>query len=85
MTEYQVPTCPGIPLIEEKLFHVESHDPAHPLGQKGIGECGVTPPAAAIACAVHDAIGVPITSLPITPEKVLRALRAAAAGTVAAR
>jgi aerobic carbon-monoxide dehydrogenase large subunit len=75
MTEYQVPTCPGIPLIEEKLFHVESADPAHPLGQKGIGECGITPPAAAIACAVYDAIGVPITSLPITPEKVQRAIR----------
>ena len=74
MVDYQVPTCPTIPLIEEKLFHVESRDPAHPLGQKGIGESGITPPAAAIACAVYDAIGVPITSLPITPEKVLAAI-----------
>ena len=41
MTEYQVPTCPGIPLIEDKLFHVESRDPTHPLGQKGIGESGI--------------------------------------------
>jgi carbon-monoxide dehydrogenase large subunit len=75
MTEYQVPTSTVIPLIEDKLVHVESQDPTHPLGQKGVGESGITPAAAAIACAVYDAIGVPITTLPITPEKVLRALR----------
>jgi CO/xanthine dehydrogenase Mo-binding subunit len=63
-------------VIEDKLFHVESNDPTHPLGQKGIGESGITPAAAAIACAVYDAIGVPITSLPITPEKIRAALRA---------
>lgn len=76
MADYQVPTATTIPLMEEKLIHVESHDPTHPLGHKGIGESGITPPAAAIACAVFDAIGVPITSLPITPEKVRRAILA---------
>jgi carbon-monoxide dehydrogenase large subunit len=80
MVDYQVPTAPMIPLVEGKLFHVESHDPAHPMGHKGIGESGITPPAAAIACAVYDAIGVPITSLPITPEKVLAALQKADRG-----
>jgi CO/xanthine dehydrogenase Mo-binding subunit len=75
MVDYQVPTAPMIPMIEQRLFHVESHDPAHPLRHKGIGESGITPPAAAIACAVYDAIGVPITSLPLTPEKVVRAIK----------
>jgi carbon-monoxide dehydrogenase large subunit len=79
MVDYQVPTAPMIPMIEERLFHVESHDPAHPMQHKGIGESGITPPAAAIACAVYDAIGVPITSLPITPEKVLAAIRSRSA------
>ena len=74
MVDYQVPTAPMIPRIEDKLFHLESGDPTHPMRQKGIGESGITPPAAAIACAVYDAIGVPITSLPITPEKVLMAI-----------
>jgi aerobic carbon-monoxide dehydrogenase large subunit len=74
MADYQVPTCPVIPPIERHLIHVESHDPTHAFGHKGIGESGITPAAAAIANAVFDAIGVPITSLPLSPEKVLAAL-----------
>jgi CO/xanthine dehydrogenase Mo-binding subunit len=74
MVDYQVPTAPEVPLIEAKLLTLESHDPAHPLQNKGIGESGVTPAAAAIANAVYDAIGVPLTSLPLTPEKVFGAL-----------
>jgi CO/xanthine dehydrogenase Mo-binding subunit len=74
MVDYQVPTAPEVPLIEDKLRTLHSDDPAHPLRNKGIGESGVTPAAAAIANAVHDAIGVPITSLPLTPEKVLDAI-----------
>jgi carbon-monoxide dehydrogenase large subunit len=84
MVDYQVPTAPEIPLVEGKLHTIESGDPAHPLGNKGIGESGVTPAAAAIANAVYDAIGVPVTSLPLTPEKVLDALdraRVAASGS----
>ena len=76
MIDYQVPTAPQIPLIEEKLITIESHDPTHPLAIKGIGESGITPAAGAIACAVYDAIGTPITSLPITPEAVLDAIDA---------
>jgi carbon-monoxide dehydrogenase large subunit len=78
MADYQVPTATTIPLMEEKLIHVESYDPTHPLGHKGIGESGITPPAAAIACAVYDAIGVPITSLPISAPKVRQAIVAVA-------
>ncbi len=74
MVDYQVPTAPEVPLMEDKLRTLESHDPAHPMRNKGIGESGVTPAAAAIANAVFDAIGVPITSLPLTPEKVLDAI-----------
>jgi xanthine dehydrogenase molybdenum-binding subunit len=85
MVDYQVPTAPEIPLMEDKLRTLESHDPTHPLQNKGIGESGVTPAAAAIANAVLDAIGMPVTSLPLTPEKVLAALdRARAAGATRA-
>ncbi len=41
---------------------------------KGIGESGIPPAVAAVAYVVFDAIGVPITNLPITPEKVLAAI-----------
>ena len=74
MADYQVPTAPQVPLIEDKIMAIESLDPTYPLQHKGIGESGITPAAAAIANAVFDAIGVPITTLPITPEKVLAAI-----------
>ena len=45
-----------------------------PFGVKGVGEMTANSPIPAIANAVADAIGVQITDLPITPEKVLRAL-----------
>ncbi|MCY4622206.1 MAG: xanthine dehydrogenase family protein molybdopterin-binding subunit [bacterium] len=74
MADYQVPTAPQVPLIEDKIMCIESFDPTYPLQHKGIGESGIPPAAAAIANAVFDAIGVPITTLPITPEKVLAAI-----------
>ncbi|MFH1115887.1 MAG: xanthine dehydrogenase family protein molybdopterin-binding subunit [Pseudomonadota bacterium] len=54
---------------------VESIDEDGPFGAKGIGEPGCVPTAPAIANAVYDAVGVRIRDLPITPEKVLAAIR----------
>ncbi len=54
---------------------IETHDEEGPFGAKGVGEPGLVPTAPAIANAVYDAIGVRIRSLPITPEKVLAALK----------
>jgi xanthine dehydrogenase molybdenum-binding subunit len=54
---------------------VELGDADGPFGAKGIGEPGLVPTAPAIANAVYDAIGVRIRELPITPEKVLAALK----------
>ena len=45
-----------------------------PYGVKGLGEMTANPPIPAIANAITDAIGVRITEIPITPEKILRAL-----------
>ena len=72
MADYQVPTAPSLPPLD-KVIAIETHDATHPLGHKGIGESGVTPAAAAVACAVLDAIGRPVSTLPITPERVLHA------------
>ncbi len=55
---------------------VEDPDPMGPYGAKGIGEPGLVPTAPAIANAIYDAIGIRFTDLPITPEKVLAAIRA---------
>jgi xanthine dehydrogenase molybdenum-binding subunit len=54
---------------------VETNDPFGPFGAKGIGEPGSVPTAPAIANAIYDAVGVRIKDLPITPEKVLAALK----------
>jgi len=54
---------------------IEDPDPSGPYGAKGIGEPGLVPTAPAIANAIYDAVGVRIKDLPITPEKVLAALR----------
>lgn len=53
---------------------LEKPDPSGPFGAKGVSEPAITPVAAAVANAVHDAIGVRIGDLPITCESVLRAL-----------
>jgi carbon-monoxide dehydrogenase large subunit len=75
--DYQVPTAPMIPTFDRrKLVAIESHDPTYPMGQKGIGESGMTPAAAAVACAVLDAVGVAITTLPLSPEKIHAAMAA---------
>lgn len=54
---------------------IETCDEDGPYGAKGIGEPGCVPTAPAIANAIYDAVGVRIYDLPITPEKVLTALR----------
>jgi CO/xanthine dehydrogenase Mo-binding subunit len=54
---------------------VETDDKEGPFGAKGVGEPGLVPTAPAIGNAIYDAIGVRINDLPITPEKILAALK----------
>lgn len=62
--------------INIKTPIIETIDEHGPFGAKGVGEPGCVPTAPAIANAVYDAVGVRITDLPITPERVLAAIRA---------
>ena len=71
--DYKIPTIRDIPLLETVLLE-PAPGPA-PFEGKGIGETSNVPVAAAIANAVHDAVGVRIRDLPITAEKVLGALK----------
>ena len=71
--DYKIPTAVDFPSIETSI--VEQNSEEGPYGAKGVGETPINPPAAAIANAVYDAVGVRITDLPITPEKILEALR----------
>jgi CO/xanthine dehydrogenase Mo-binding subunit len=76
---YLAPGIEDLPEISPVILENPSVD--GPFGAKAIGEMANNAQPPAIATAVHDAIGVWITELPITPEKVLRALERKAAGT----
>ncbi len=71
--DYKILTAKDVPKIEAIV--VETEDPFGPFGAKGIGEPGLVPTAPAIANAIYDAVGVRIKDLPITPEKILTALK----------
>lgn len=73
-TDYKIPTIREMDFPVEIDF-VETDDPAGPFGAKGVGEPGMVPTAPAIANAIYDAVGVRIRDLPITPEKILAALK----------
>jgi CO/xanthine dehydrogenase Mo-binding subunit len=70
--DYRLFTSADMPKLESII--VETDDPQGPFGAKGVGEMGGTPTAAAIANAIYDAIGVRLTTVPMTPERVLKAL-----------
>lgn len=70
--KYILPTCVDIPAFHSCL--VEDRDPFSPLGAKGIGEPAPLPTVPAIINAIYDAVGVRVTSLPASPEKILNAL-----------
>ena len=71
--DYTMPSPDALPMLRSGI--VESNDPNGPYGAKGASETAILPGPAAIANAVFDAVGVRITELPITPEKMLAALR----------
>jgi 4-hydroxybenzoyl-CoA reductase alpha subunit len=78
LLEYKSPTFLEMPEVETML--IESLDPEGPYGAKEAGQGPLLPVIPAVANAVHDAIGVRIDEIPITPEKILKALDLKAKG-----
>ena len=72
--DYLAPTATDLPELT-KIFEIPAPSLTIPGGQKGAGESGTGPVPAAVGNALFDATGVRFTSLPITPQKVLLALR----------
>jgi CO/xanthine dehydrogenase Mo-binding subunit len=70
---YRLPLATDIPDGFESILQEQGHG-AGPFGSKGVGEGGILPVASAIANAIEDAIGVRVTQLPLTPERVCRAI-----------
>jgi CO/xanthine dehydrogenase Mo-binding subunit len=78
LTTYIVPTAADAPEVD--LVLIEEPWAKGPYGAKGIGEPALIPAAAAIANAVSDALGFPVSEIPLTPERVWRLLREREAG-----
>jgi hypothetical protein len=78
MLEYKSPTSLDMPEIFTDL--IEHPDPEGPFGAKEVGQGPLLPIMPAVANAVYDAVGVRIDQIPVTPESVVRALRAKASG-----
>jgi CO/xanthine dehydrogenase Mo-binding subunit len=67
-----MPTTLDLPMIDTVI--VEVANPNHPFGVRGVGEVPIVPPVAAMANAIHAAIGVRLNQLPMKPPVVVAAL-----------
>jgi 4-hydroxybenzoyl-CoA reductase subunit alpha len=76
--EYKSPTSLDMPEVVTEL--IEDPDPRGPFGAKEVGQGPLLPVMPALANAVYDAVGVRIDEVPITPEKIVRALAEKKAG-----
>ncbi len=70
--DYRMPTSLDLPMIDTVL--VEIANPTHPFGVRGVGEVPVVPPMAAISNAIYQATGLRMSSLPMSPGRVLEAM-----------
>jgi xanthine dehydrogenase molybdenum-binding subunit len=70
--DYRMPTSLDLPMVSTII--VEVANPGHPYGVRGVGEVPIVPPMAAVANAIHAAIGVRMEKLPMSPDAILEAL-----------
>lgn len=72
--DYRVPVASDLPMIDTVI--VEVPNAGHPFGVRGVGETPIVPPLGAVANAVSNAIGKRMTSLPMSPAKILEKIDA---------
>ena len=70
--DYRMPTSLDLPMID--IVQIEVPNPGHPFGVRGVGEVPIVAPVAAIANAIHDAVGIRLRRAPMSPATVLEAL-----------
>ena len=76
--DYRIPVCSDLPFIDTEILEIPN--PNHPYGIRGVGETSIVPPLAAIAGAVSNAVGVRLDHTPMSPPRILKAIRAANGG-----
>ncbi len=72
--DYRMPVCSDLPMLDCGI--IEIPNPKHPQGVRGVGEVPLVPGPAAVRNAVHDALGIWIDDLPLSPPTVLAAIDA---------
>lgn len=76
IVDFKIPTAKDLMNLDKfEVFFVETYEQSGPFGAKGIGEGAMNPVAGAIANAIYNAIGIRFYELPITPDKILKALK----------
>ena len=76
LVDYKSPTCFEMPTCDNVIVKVcNIYEPTGPFGAKGIGEASLASVASSISNAIYNAIGIRFNEVPITPEKVLAALK----------
>jgi len=73
LLDYRLPTSLDVPPIATHVVEIPSDD--HPYGIRAVGQVPIVPPAAALASAIQRAVGVRLRALPMTPERIYRALQ----------
>ncbi len=71
--DYRIPVCSDLPFIDTQILEIPN--PSHPYGVRGVGETSIVPPLAAIANAVSSAVGVRMTHIPMSPPRILKAIK----------
>jgi xanthine dehydrogenase molybdenum-binding subunit len=76
LVDYKTPTSMEMPLADQiTVCLADTYEPSGPFGAKGMGEAAFSSVAAAISNAIYNAVGIRFTDLPMTPERVLKALK----------
>jgi len=71
--DYRIPVCSDLPFIDTEILEIPN--PNHPYGIRGVGETSIVPPLAAIGNAVSNAAGVRLDHVPMSPPRILKALK----------
>jgi len=74
LLDYRMPTALDLPMIDTCI--VEVANPGHPFGVRGVGEANIVPPLPAVANAIHNAVGVRMQRLPMSPPAVWQEIAA---------
>jgi CO/xanthine dehydrogenase Mo-binding subunit len=71
--DYRIPVCSDLPFIDTEILEIPN--PNHPYGVRGVGETSIVPPLAAIGNAVSNAVGVRMNHVPMSPPRILKAIK----------